>query len=480
MSKVDGVMRCCLILLLGVVAGTAAPNVLLIVVDDLNTRLGCYGQKDVKSPNIDQLAQMGVRFERAYSHYPICNPSRTSLLSGRRPTTTRVFDNETSPRKYLANVAFLPEYFQQHGYFTARVGKIAHGAYEDQVKWDVALNPTRPPRTIGGEQRWLATDNKDEDESDGSTAPRIVQLFEKHKDRPFFIAAGFDKPHLPLIAPKRYFDMYPLESIQLPDEPGDVRKNVPWVAFSSTGGPWKNASEHRQVIAAYYACISFIDAQIGIIMDGLKRNGLLDKTIICFTSDHGFHLGEHGGLWRKSTLFEESARVPLIMVVPGTKSAVCARVIEHVDLFPTLVELCGLTKPSGLEGRSFVPLLKDPTAAWDKTAVTLFIRETMLGDAVGQSVRTEQWRFTQWDGGRRGTELYDHKSDPHEWTNLATRAQFAATISELKQILQASGKPPPGAPPTALYGSLFGALAVIIGFVIYRRRTALSRAQPRA
>ena len=294
-------IRCCLILFLGLVTGKAAPNVLLIMVDDLNTRLGCYGQKEVKSPNIDQLAQMGVRFERAYSHYPICNPSRTSLLSGRRPTTTRVFDNETPPRKYLTNVVFLPEYFQQHGYFTARVGKIAHGGYDDHLKWDVSLNPPKPPKTIGGEQRWIATDNKDEDEPDGSTAPRIVQLFEKHKDKPFFIAAGFDKPHLPLIAPKRYFDLYPMDSIQLPEEPGDVRKNIPWVAFSSTGGPWKNANEHRQVIAAYYACISFIDAQIGIIIDGLKRNGLLDKTIICFTSDHGFHLGGRPGALQRGS-----------------------------------------------------------------------------------------------------------------------------------------------------------------------------------
>ncbi|HTD88668.1 MAG TPA: sulfatase [Candidatus Binatia bacterium] len=471
MSKVHGVMRCCLILLLGLVTGQAAPNVLLIIVDDLNTRLGCYGQKDVKSPNIDELARMGVRFERAYSHYPICNPSRTSLLSGRRPTTTKVFDNETPPRKYLTNVALLPEYFQQHGYFTARVGKIAHGGFEDQVKWDVALNPTRPPR-IAGEQRWIVTNNKDEDEPDGSTAPRIVELLAKHKEKPFFIAAGFDKPHLPLIAPKRYFDLYPLESIDLPNEPGDVRKNVPWVAFTSTGGPWKNATEHRQVMAAYYACISFIDAQIGIIIDGLKRNGLMENTIICFTSDHGFHLGEHGGLWRKSTLFEESARVPLIMAVPGTTTAVCPRVTEHVDLFPTLVELCGLPQPPGLEGRSFVPLLKNPMAAWDNTAVTLFIRETILGDAVGQSLRTERWRYTEWNGGRRGTELYDHNSDPHEWTNLAVQAHYAGTVSELKQLLQKSGQPPKPAQPIALYVSLLGAAAVIAGVVVYRRRKA--------
>ncbi|HKQ37459.1 MAG TPA: sulfatase [Verrucomicrobiae bacterium] len=459
-------------MLLALGTAKAAPNVLLIMVDDLNTRLGCYGQNEVKSPNIDQLAQMGIRFERAYSHYPICNPSRTSLLSGRRPTTTKVFDNETPPRQYLTNVMFLPEYFQQRGYFTARVGKIAHGPYEDKIKWDVALNPPRVSSALKGEQRWIATNNKDEDEPDGSTAPRIVQLLEKHKDKPFFIAAGFDKPHLPLIAPKRYFDLYPLDQIELPNEPGDVRKNVPWVAFSSTGGPWKNATEHRQVVAAYYACVSFIDAQIGIMVDGLKRNGLLDKTIICFTSDHGFHLGEHGGLWRKSTLFEESARVPLIMVGPGITQAACPRVIQHIDLFPTLAELCGLPRPSGLEGRSFVPLLKDPKAAWDNTAVTLFIRGTILGDAVGQSLRTERWRYTEWNGGRRGVELYDHNSDPKEWTNLANQAPYAATISELKQFVSKSGKPPSPKPAIVLYGSLLGAAALIASMVIYRRRKA--------
>ena len=207
-------------------------------------------------------------------------------------------------------------------------------------------------------------------------------------------------------------------------------------------------------------------------MDGLKRNGLLDNTIVCFTSDHGFHLGEHGGLWRKSTLFEESARVPLIVVAPGISNALCPRVIEHVDLFPTLAELCGLPQPSGLEGRSFGPLLKNPTAPWDKTAATIFIRETILGDAVGYTLRTERWRYTEWNAGRWGVQLYDHQSDPHEWTNLAKRAEYAANLSELKTLLHRSGSPPSPKPAVALYASLLGALAVIAGVIIYRRRKA--------
>lgn len=462
---------------------TNRPNVLWIMVDDLNTRLGCYGHQEVKSPNIDALARIGVRFEHAYNHYPICNPSRTALLSGRRPGTTRIIDNDTPPRRYLEGVTLLPEYFREHGYFTARIGKIAHGPYESAVKWDVSLNPVRGPKTRWGKRLWVVTNNEDEKEPDGATAPRILDLLEKHKGKPFFVAAGFDKPHLPLVAPKKYYDLYPVQTISLPNEPSGVRRNVPFVAFGLRGGPWKNAAEHRQLIAAYYACVSFIDAQVGILVDGLKRLGLLENTIICFTSDHGFHLGEHGGLWRKSTLFEESARVPLIVVAPGGAKAgsVCPRIIEHVDLFPTLAELCGLGLPVGLEGRSFAPLLKDPLAAWDKPAITVFVRETVLGNVVGQSLRTERWRYTEWDGGRRGTELYDHHHDPREWTNVANRAQYAPIMAELKGLLllRMTATPPVVAPPVAARPYLLtGAGVGVLVILLLWRRLARAKTIP--
>ena len=463
-----------LVLLAGfdLAAATNRLNVLLIMADDLNTRLACYGSKEVKSPNIDELAQLGMRFEHAYSHYPICNPSRAALLSGRRPGTTRVLGNNTPPRKYLPGVAFLPEYFHEHGYFTARVGKIAHGPFNSHVRWDASFDPPRDQNS--SRVTWLATTNDDANESDGFSARKAVQLLETNRDKPFFIAAGFDKPHLPLVAPKKYFDLYPLDTIPLPDEPKNVRKGVPWVAFTSRGGPWNSATEERQAIAAYYACISFIDAQVGILLDGLKRLDLMGRTIIVLTSDHGFHLGEHGGLWRKSTLFEESARVPLIVWSPGITNggAVCPRIIEHVDLFPTVAELCGLPRPAGLEGQSFTPLLNEPSAAWDKAAITVFVRGTVLGNIVGQSIRTEQWRYTEWDLGRRGTELYDHVADPREWTNLAQRAEYKARVQELKTRLHEISPQPKAGISTAakVYTSVLVSLAVIAAIVVFRRR----------
>lgn len=418
-------------------------NVLLIIVDDLNTGLGCYGSPFVKSPNIDRLAKEGIRFDRAYSHYPICNPSRTSLLSGRRPDTTRVLDNDTPPRKYLKDVLFLPEYFQRHGYFTARVGKIAHGAFNQDVKWDVSLNPPRAPSIQLEQNIWQATNNRDEDEPDGTTAPRVVQLLETHPEKPFFMAVGFDKPHLPFVAPRKYFELYPLAQIPLPNEPANVRKGVPRAAFPWTTGSWRNETEHRQIVAAYYACVSFIDAQIGIVLNAIDRLGLSGKTIVCFTSDHGFHLGEHRGLWRKSTLFEESARVPLIIRMPRVRGGqLCSRVVEHIDLFPTLVQLCGLPLPPGLEGRSIEPLLADPSRPWDKVAITFLVRETLLGNVLGQSLRTDRWRYTEWDQGKRGLELYNHDQDAREFVNLAKNPQYAQTVAELKALLHRTVKQP--------------------------------------
>ena len=406
------------------------PNVLFIIVDDLNTSLGCYGNPVVRSPHIDRLAQRGMRFERAYSHYPICNPSRTALLTGKRPSTTRVFDNETPPRKFLPTSPVLPEYFRQHGYFTARVGKIAHGPYEPHFKWDLTDDPPRTGRER--EETWRAVAGADTEVPDGFTAPRVAKLLEQRKGGPFFVAVGFDRPHLPFIAPQKYFDLYPLDKIVLPKDPPNVRQGAPSIAFTSTRGEWDNEAQHRQVIAAYYACISFIDAQVGIILDALDRLGLTENTIVCFVSDHGFHLGERGGLWRKSTLFEESLRVPLI-IASGQKTGVCGRVVELIDLFPTLVELCGLPKPPDLEGRSLRPWLDEPTAPSDKPAISFLIRETVLGPVIGQSIRTERWRYTDW--GYRGKELYDHQTDPGEFINVVGAPQNAEMVKNLRGVL---------------------------------------------
>jgi uncharacterized sulfatase len=407
-------------------------NVLFIAVDDLNTAIGCYGHPLVKTPNIDRLAARGVRFERAYCQYPLCNPSRTSLLSGRRPDTTKVYLDGTPPRANLQGVEMLPEFLRRFGYFTAHVGKIG-GA----VRWDVSIRSAHSEKKGGGPLKieWRATKNKDEDEPDGRTARQVVRLLEQHKGKPFFIAAGFGRPHLPFVAPQKYFDLYPPGKIVLPKEPADVRKNVPPIAFDRHKQTLTEA-QARQATAAYYACVSFMDAQLGLILDAMDRLDLWDNTVVVFWSDHGFHLGGHGGLWRKAKLFEECARVPLIVAAPGKQKGMASpRLVELVDLYPTLTQLCGLPAPKGLEGTSLVPLLEDPRRPWKKAAF-IQVAHGRNRDVMGRSVRTERWRYTEWADGKAGVELYDHDSDPHEFNNLAMDRKHADTVAELRQLLK--------------------------------------------
>jgi uncharacterized sulfatase len=418
-------------------------NVLFIAVDDLNNSLGCYGHPVVQSPNIDKLAARGMRFDRAYCQYPLCNPSRTSLLSGRRPDTTQITDNTTPPRTHLGDVVFLPEHFQKNGYYTARVGKIAHGRFEDAVKWDYSGGPARKDKDKGEQEvvqqegglklTWTATNNKDEDEPDGRTARQIAKLLEQHQDQPFFLAAGFHKPHLPFVAPKKYFDLYPPEKITLPKEPPEHLKDIPPIARTHTAGDEKMTDlEKKQAIAAYYACTSFIDAQVSVLMEAMDRLKLWDNTIVVLWGDHGWHLSEHGGMWRKMSLFEESARVPLIVVTPGKKANVSSpRLVEFVDLYPTLCELCGLSTPKGMEGLSFVPLLDDPNRPWKKAAYTTVRR----GKVLGHTVRTERYRYIEW-GDEKTAQLYDHDKDPHEYVNLINDPKHAEVVAALRKLLK--------------------------------------------
>lgn len=429
---------------------TSKKNVLFIAVDDLNTCLGCYGHPVVKSPNIDRLAARGMRFDRAYCQYPLCNPSRTSFLSGRRPDTTRIFDNTTPPRTHLGNVVFLPEYFRQHGYFTARVGKIAHGTFADAVSWDISEEPRGGGRQGGQQARprqqrrqgtadaaaalWHATDNTDQQEPDGRIARRVVELLEQHKDEPFFIAAGFHKPHIPWVAPQKYFAMYPPDSLRLPEEPADDRADVPALAFNRNANfaSITDEASRKKAISAYYACVTFLDAQVGVVLEALDRLQLWDNTVVVFFSDHGFHLGEHGGLWAKMSLFEESARVPLVVVAPGKKANVaCSNLVELVDLYPTLTELCGLPTPEGMEGTSFAPLLDDPQRPWKKAAFTQVQRGR---NVMGRSIRTERYRYTEWNN-EESAELYDHHTDPYEYTNLARDPAHKEVVAELRRLL---------------------------------------------
>ena len=425
-------------------------NVLFIAVDDLNNRLGCYGDKVVKSPNIDRLASRGVRFDSSYCNYPLCNPSRTSLLSGRRPETTKILDNRTAPRTYLGDIRFLPELFRNNGYFTARVGKIAHGLFEDAVKWDIsefaqregaraAAKAAKAAKAKGGDGEgglklaWVATNNADSEEPDGRTARRIAQFMAEKRDKPFFLGAGFHKPHLPWVAPKKYFDMYPPSNIELPNTPANDRDDIPPVALTHTAGDEiMTELERKTAVAAYHACTTFTDAQIGVLLDQMDKLKLWDNTVVVMFGDHGWHLYDHLGLWRKMTVFEESARAPLIVVAPGKKAGVgCQRLVEFVDIYPTLAELCGLPKPEGLEGTSFVPLLENPSRAWKKAAYTMVARGKGV---IGRSVRTDRYRYTEW-GGSDVAELYDHQRDPKEWMNLAKDAGHAKVVAEMRKLL---------------------------------------------
>ena len=435
-------------------------NVLFIAVDDMNNDLACCGHPLVKSPNIDRLAKMGVKFDHAYCQFPLCCPSRSSLLTGLRPSTTRVFGNTYHFRTGLPDVVTLPQLFKNNGYYSARVGKIYHygnpgdigtSGLDDPPSWNHFVNPAgrdktvletdiinyTPRRGLGSAMAFLADlKGKDEEHTDGKVALEAIKLIEGHKDQPFFIAAGFYKPHTPYVAPRKYFDLYPMDKIQLPEVAGDFRDSVPKPALGSTT-PWPYfgiaKDQARECKQAYYAAISFVDAQTGKLLATMDRLKLWDNTVVVFWSDHGYHLGEHG-LWMKQSLFEESARVPLVIIAPGAKGngRPCARTVEFVDLYPTLADLAGLTPPKDLAGVSLKPLLDNPQAAWDRPAYT----QVQRGGFPGYSVRTARWRYTEWDDGRQGAQLYDHDADPHELRNLAADPKYAAVVQDMKALVK--------------------------------------------
>jgi uncharacterized sulfatase len=452
----------CLALVLGVssaAAGEAAkkPNVVFIAVDDLNTHLGCYGHSLVKTPNIDRLAKRGVCFQRAYCQYPMCNPSRASLLTGLRPDSTKVQDNRTHFRFHVPDAVPLPELFRRHGYVTVRIGKIFHSdvpahigmnGLDDPRCWHMVVNPSgrdkkaghlvralTPGTNAGTVLAWHAADGADQEQTDGQVAAAAIKQLEANRGRPLFLAIGFYRPHLPWIAPGKYFDHYPRDRIMLPEV---KREGVPAAAFTVSPPNYSLSAGHcKECLRAYYACVTFVDAQIGLLLDALDRLGLADDTIIVLLGDHGWMLGEHG-LWQKGCLFEECARVPLI--IAGSRSAAanqrCDRLVELLDVYPTLADLCSLRAPKNLEGKSIRPLLANPSLPWKDMAFTQVLRtEPPSSPLLGRSVRTERWRYTEWDEGKKGVELYDHGTDPQELSNLATNRGHAKTIEELRELL---------------------------------------------
>ena len=441
-----------------VLAATPKYNVLFIACDDLNTSLGCYGHPQAKTPNIDRLAARGVRFDRAYCQFPLCNPSRSSLLGGVRPDTCRIYENSTALRKVFPDIVTLPQLFKNNGVYVARVGKMYHygvpgqigtSGLDDVPSWTEFFNPSgrdktdeadvinfTPQQGLGAALAWMEAKGNDEEQTDGKGAAQAIALLEAHKNEPFFIAAGFYRPHVPDIATKKYFDLYPLDKITLPVEPPGHVTNVPPAALTVKPANYGLEEEKlRTFKRAYLASVSFVDAQVGKVLDALDRLNLADKTIVVFWGDHGWCLGEHGQ-WQKRLLFEESARVPFIIATPDRKKGeICPRTVELLDIYPTLAELCGLTAPKTVEGRSLRSLLKNPNASWDHPAVTQVLHAESGKPLMGYSVRTERWRYSEWDGGKAGVELYDHDADPHEYQNLAEDPKYGSQVASLKKFL---------------------------------------------
>ncbi|MGE3821035.1 MAG: sulfatase [Isosphaeraceae bacterium] len=453
---------------------SSPPNVLLILSDDLNNDLATFGHSQVSSPNLDRLARKGVRFERAYCQFPLCNPSRASFMTGLRPDSTGVKENATHFRKNRPDVVTLGQFFQNQGYVSARVGKIYHygvpaqigtSGLDDPPTWNEVVNPRgrdkddepeifsiRPGSGFGGTLSWLAAEGDDSEQTDGKSAAAAVGLLEKYKGRPFFLAVGFYRPHTPYVAPKKYFSLYPTDSIRLVSEPG--REGVPAPALT-VNPPNYGISEdlQRQAIQAYRASTTFMDAQVGILLDALERLELDRNTIVVFQSDHGYHLGEHG-LWQKQSLFEESARVPLIVAAPGQKGngQASKSLVELIDVYPTLVDLCGFSPPAHLQGESLKPILEDPTRSVKSAAVTQVRRAGQAASATprkaqakqaqptfeGFSVRSDRYRYVEWDGGRRGRQLYDHQNDPAERKNLAEDPAMADVVAEHQRLLRSA------------------------------------------
>lgn len=438
-------------------------NVLFIAVDDLRPELNCYGKSYIQSPNIDKLAAQGLIFNRAYCQQAVCSPSRTSLLTGLRPDATKIYDLQTHFRTTVPNVVTLPEYFKKNGYHTVGMGKIFHGNLQDEHSWSEPWwrpETTRSPAGYVKEENIVLDKGKkskgpafeqaempDSAYKDGKMSIKAVETLRRIKDKTFFLAVGFAKPHLPFIAPKKYWDMYDPAKIKVPDTTKPV--NVPQIALSNWGelrafkdipakGPL-SPDQSRQLMHGYYASVSHMDAQVGLILDELKRLNLDKNTIIILWGDHGWKLGEYGD-WCKHTNFELDTRAALIVSVPQMKAKgnKTDALVEFVDIYPSLCKLAGLPLPKHLQGTSFTSLLKDPTLKGKAVALSQYPR---AGGMMGYSMRTERYRFISWQKKDQwneavAKELYDHKNDPDEKVNLAEQPEYAKMVGQLSGQLK--------------------------------------------
>ena len=418
-------------------ARATGPNVLMISIDDLNDWIGPLGgHPQSQTPNIDALAKRGVTFRRAYCQAPACNPSRASLMTGMRPTTSGCYQNADVWRDAMPLAVTLPKHFMLHGYEVIGGGKTFHNTQNDAASWDYYSSfrgflkaPGAPVNKLNsGHFDWSGLDVKDEDTSDTQLANWAASYLGKEHSKPFFMACGFYRPHLPFYAPQKYFDKFPEAETKLPKYLEDDLADVPKSATRSqrdhdnitSTGQWKRA------VAAYLACVNFADANVGRVLKALDEGPNADNTVIVLWTDHGWHLGEKNH-WRKFTLWERSCRVPIIFAGPGVeaKGEFCDRTAELLDIYPTLSDLAGLPAREELDGESLRPLLENPNAEWSHPAIT-----SSGADKI--TIRTERWRYTLFADGE---ELYDHESDPNEWHNLASKPEHADTKKRLAAML---------------------------------------------
>jgi len=425
-------------------AGNPKPNVLFIAVDDLNHWVGYLGRNEqTRTPNIDRLAARGVRFTRSYCAAPVCNPSRAALMSGMRPSTTGVYNNGNDWRSVISQELTLTTAFRKAGYYTAGAGKIYHGAFDRRSEWDdyFAREGGDPKPTgnggVGG-IKFAPLDCDDEDLADYRITSWTIDQIKKKQTKPFFLACGMHKPHMPWNVPRKYFDLFPLDTIKLPPVLATDLDDVPPAGkrMARPGGDHATmlkSGRWKEAVQGYLAAIAYVDMNIGRLMAALDGSAYATNTIVVFWGDHGWHLGEKEH-WRKFALWEEAARAPLIWIVPGiTKpNTVCERTVDFMHIYPTLTDLCGMPTPKHVEGRSIRQLLTNPAAAWGQPALTTH-------EFNNHAVRDERWRYIRYANGDE--ELYDHHNDPFEWTNLSSKAELFIVKTNLGKSLPAANKP---------------------------------------
>jgi arylsulfatase A-like enzyme len=458
-------------------AGGRRMNVLFLAVDDLKPVLGCYGDPTIQSPHIDRIAARGTVFTRAYCQQAVCSPSRTSLMTGRRPDTTRVYDLQTDFRDTIPDVITLPQQFKANGYHTRGMSKIYHPGFDDALSWSVphwqpkrseyaspeaqrvmaesrkkALEAGWDGKSTQGRPRGLpfdAPDAPDNALADGATADHALEALNELKGQPFFLAVGFLKPHLPFVAPKKYWDLYKRSQFHV-NENRAAPEGAPAYAPTNSaelrsyyGVPKQGPIPDElalELIHGYYAAASFTDAQIGRVVGELDRLGLRDNTIVILWGDHGWHLGDHG-MWCKHTNYEQATHAPLLISAPGQTPAKCDALVEFVDIYPTLCDACGVPTTDGLEGTSFRPLVDNPNRPWKKAAFSQYPRSRKpQGRLMGYAMRTDRYRLVEWravKGDFREYELYDYQTDPQEKTNLAAKPENQALVAELQKMLAA-------------------------------------------